>query len=271
MNPARPRLIHVQSAQTVGKNTRRIVFTSPELADYPCESAGVPFKLLLPHSGQNAPVMPERFENGRPVWERPSEKPISRTYTVRFFDRAERTLAIDFVLHGDNGPAAAFAAQAAPGQTVGITAPKRGSLLKPAAEYLMAGDLTALPAIAAMLEQLARSNPAARGKVFLLLPEPADLPELTRPAGIGIHPFFGGEEHNPAIAAAVAQSRPEDGDCYVWFAAEAALVATLRPIARQQWQLPPARCYAVPYWRKGEAEEVYHQKRHEFVDSDAQQ
>ncbi|UOP00648.1 siderophore-interacting protein [Kingella potus] len=251
------------------RHTRRIFFTSPELADYPCDGAGVPFKLLLPHSGQSEPKMPDRFANYRPQWDRPSEKPISRTYTVRRFDRAARILTVDFVLHGDNGPAAAFAAQAAPGQTVGITAPKRGTLLKPAAEYLMAGDLTALPAIAAMLEELAQQSPAARGKVLLLLPEAADLPELVRPAGIEILPFFGGSGQNPAIAAAVSQSRPAGGDCYVWFAAEAALVAALRPIARQDWGLPPARCYAVPYWRQGEAEEAYHEQRHAFVDNDA--
>ena len=48
-------------------------------------------------------------------------------------------------------------------------------------------------------------------------------------------------------------------------------VAALRPIARQDWQLPPARCYAVPYWRQGEAEEAYHQQRHAFVDSDGEE
>ena len=149
--PDRPRLIQVQSRRMLGTNMCRITFSGPELADYPCESNGVPFKLLLPRSGQAEPQMPEGFENGRPKWRDPSAKPYSRTYTVRRFDAGKCLLEVDFVLHGDNGPAAAFAARALPGQTVGITAPKRGSILKPAAYYLLAGDLTALPAIAAML------------------------------------------------------------------------------------------------------------------------
>ena len=66
--------------------------------------------------------------------------------------------------------------------------------LKPAAEYLMAADLTALPTVAAMLEEITQSRPDARGTIFLLLPDEADLPELVRPAGIAVRPFIGGAE-----------------------------------------------------------------------------
>ena len=105
----------------------------------------------------------------------------------------------------------------------------------------------------------------------LLLLDPADLPDDFRhPPGITVRTFIGGAEQNAAIVEAVGQAEPENADCYVWFAAEAELVAALRPIARQTWKLPPARCYAVPYWRQGEAEEAYHQKRHAFVDGDAE-
>ena len=119
-----------------------------------------------------------------------------------------------------------------------------------------------------MLEQMPSE---ARGQVFLLLPDPADLPDDFRHLpGITVRTFIGGAEQNAAIVEAVGQAEPENADCYVWFAAEAELVAALRPIARQTWKLPPARCYAVPYWRQGEAEEAYHQKRHAFVDGDAE-
>ena len=119
-----------------------------------------------------------------------------------------------------------------------------------------------------MLEQMPSE---ARGQVFLLLPDPADLPDDFRhPPGITVRTFIGGAEQNAAIVEAVGQAEPENADCYVWFAAEAELVAALRPIARQTWKLPPARCYAVPYWRQGEAEEAYHPKRHAFVDGDAE-
>ncbi|WP_373745843.1 siderophore-interacting protein, partial [Neisseria dentiae] len=86
-DPHRIRLIRVQSWHDVGKHLRRIVFNSPELADYPFRCNGAPFKLLLPREGKSAPVLPESFEKGRPRWADPADKPYSRTYTVRAFNR----------------------------------------------------------------------------------------------------------------------------------------------------------------------------------------
>lgn len=79
--------------------------------------------------------------------------------------------------------------------------------------------------------------------------------------------FTGGSGQYAAVAEAVRAARPHSEDCYVWIAAEAGLTAALRDIARNEWQLPAARCVAVPYWRMGEAEESYHNKRHEFIDN----
>ena len=64
----RLRLIQVQSWQDIGKHLRRIVFHSPELADYPFRCTGAPFKLLLPHEGQRAPVLPlpTKSKSGKP-------------------------------------------------------------------------------------------------------------------------------------------------------------------------------------------------------------
>lgn len=266
-DPHRVRLIQVQSWHDVAPHLRRIVFHSPELADYPFRCNGAPFKLLLPRAGQDAPVLPQRFENGRPVWENPGDKPYSRTYTVRGFDAAACTFSVDFVLHGDNGPASAFAERVKAGQTVGINAPRntKDPMLLPAAEYLLAGDLTAVPAIQSMLEDM---DAAARGQVVLLLPDEADLPaDFACPEGVGHSVFAGGAEQYAAVAEAFRAARPQSADCYVWIAAEAELTARLRAIARGEWQLAPARCVAVPYWRRGEAEEVYHRKRHEFMDA----
>ena len=263
--PKRPRLISVQSWHDLSPNLRRIVFHSPELADYPFECNGAHIKIFLPLPGQNEPVMPEMGERG-PRWPDKSTAPYKRSYTLSAYDREACTLSIDFVLHGDNGPASAFAEQVQPGQTIGVSPPagKRG-LLEAAPCCLLAGDLSALPAITAMLADMAADT---RGCVLLWLPEAADLPELAKPEGMEIRLFT--DADSDPLGKLVRQAegwQPCGGDSRVWFAGEAEMVAALRPIARIKWQLPAARCYAVPFWRRGDNEETYHQQRHDFMDS----
>ena len=50
-NPKRARLIQVQSWHDLSPHLRRIVFHSPELADYPFTRNGAHIKILLPRAG----------------------------------------------------------------------------------------------------------------------------------------------------------------------------------------------------------------------------
>lgn len=268
MTPNRPRLVEVASWQDVSPHLRRIVFHSAELADYPYTFNGAPMKIFLPAEGQTVPEFPEMTPTG-PKWTEGAVRPFVRTYTVRDFDREANTLTIDFVLHGDEGPASAFAERVQTGQTIGVGAPRgRDAMLKPAAEYLMVGDLTALPAIESMLLDM---NADARGNVFVLLPENETLPATLRhPQGVRVHTIYAEPAQYPQIIGQVRQARPNGDDCCVWIAGEAAMVGALRDLVRKEWAYSAKQCYAVPYWRLGEAEEKYHQKRHDFMDSDAE-
>lgn len=84
----------------------------------------------------------------------PGERPQMRDYTPRRYNAEAGTLELDFVLHGD-GPASSWAAQATPGDKLVIGGP-RGSLIVPMAFdwYLLAGDETAIPALARRIEEL---------------------------------------------------------------------------------------------------------------------
>ncbi|MBG6237574.1 NADPH-dependent ferric siderophore reductase [Mycetocola sp. CAN_C7] len=102
-----------------------------------------------------------------------------RTYTVRNPRPAVGEVDIDFVLHGDGGPASAWASTASPGDEIVIVGPdgrseQRGGIeWKPgeARVVLLAGDETALPAICAILESL----PAGiRGQAFIEVPHSDD-------------------------------------------------------------------------------------------------
>lgn len=266
-NPKRARLIQVQSWHDLSPHLRRIVFHSPELADYPFTRNGAHIKILLPRAGQSKPVLPDITPQG-PRWPDKAAAPYKRSYTLSAFDRTECTMTIDFVLHNSNGPASHFARSVQAGQSIGVSAPA-GSRDMPAscAHAVIAGDLSALPAISAMLAEM---HPHSRGDVWLWLPEAADLPApLPKPAAINVHLFSGNAPDTvAAIAAQIAALPQPPSDCRCWFGGEAQLVAALRPIARVQWRLPAAHCYAVPFWRRGEDEEQYHRQRHVFMDAD---
>src|SRR5262245_15826988 len=50
-------------------------------------------------------------------------EPTLRTYTVRRIDTEAREIAIDFVVHGDEGVAGRWAAAAQPGEKLGVRGP----------------------------------------------------------------------------------------------------------------------------------------------------
>jgi NADPH-dependent ferric siderophore reductase len=91
----------------------------------------------------------------------PTEAGVARRhYTVRRFDRDELRLDIQFVLHGD-APAARWARQAQHGDALTAEGPRGRTAVSGAADWrLFTGDETALPGIAAMIEQLPKGERA---------------------------------------------------------------------------------------------------------------
>lgn len=96
------------------------------------------------------------FQPGEIREEKPREMwPVTRTYTIRRFDQQSGEMDVDFVLHGDTGLAGPWAAQAQAGDIIGFAGP--GGAWKPEDGYehfVLAGDESAAPAIAAAMEAL---------------------------------------------------------------------------------------------------------------------
>ncbi|MCZ2402578.1 siderophore-interacting protein [Paenarthrobacter sp. Z7-10] len=110
--------------------------------------------------------------------------PATRTYTIRWVNPAKGELAIDFVVHGDEGLAGPWAAAARPGDRLIISGPGGAYRPNPDADwYLMAGDESALPAIAAAVESLPTS---AVGHVFLEVDGDADVQSIAAPEAVEI-------------------------------------------------------------------------------------
>ena len=110
-----------------------------------------------------------------------------RTYTVRAIDTEECRLDIDFVAHGDGGPAARWLTSARPGDQLVVIGPDArsphngvGIDWRPgdARELLLVGDETAAPAIASILEALPTG---CRARAFIEVPSAEDALELRLP------------------------------------------------------------------------------------------
>ncbi|MGH3430377.1 MAG: siderophore-interacting protein [Mycobacteriales bacterium] len=122
-----------------------------EYVDNGCADAYV--KLAFPPPGV---TYPESMDLGAIRAEYPREQwPKTRTYTVRYLDPQAGELALDFVVHGNQGLAGPWALTVQPGDDMLIAGP--GGSYAPAAAvdwHLLVGDESALPAISSALEHI---------------------------------------------------------------------------------------------------------------------
>ena len=171
-------------------------------------------------------------------------EPVRRDYTPRHYDADARELTIEFALHGD-GPAAAWAAQAQPGQRVVIGGP-RGSFVVPTdyAWHLLVGDDTALPAISRRLEELPAGTHAI---VIVQLADPLDRRALPSAAEVALTWV----DDSAALVAAVRGLELPGGEGYAWCAGEAATMATLRRILVDEKGHDRHAIRASAYWKQG--------------------
>lgn len=184
--------------------------------------------------------------------------PYTRTYTLRWVDQAAAELAIDFVVHGDDGLAGPWAAKAQPGDPLTFTGPGGAYNPSPDADwYLFAGDEAALPAIAAGLEALPAD---ATGLVFLEVDSDADIQPLAAPAGVAVTWLF--REGVPAgssnlLVDAVAGAEWPDGTVDVFAHGERGYMKALRDVFFTQRGLDRRQVSLSGYWAQGRVEDVF--------------
>ncbi|MGK5111090.1 MULTISPECIES: siderophore-interacting protein [unclassified Geodermatophilus] len=242
-------VLTVASVAHVTPSVRRVLLSGTPAA---VAAAGPTVSLLVPRVGDPAPHWPAVARDGRIVWPAGSHGVSLRSYTARRQDPDRGEVEIDFVLHGD-GPAAAWAAAAAPGSVVAVAG---GGPLgeRPAGWLLLAGDETALPAITRILAEAA---PATRGVALVEVAEVAEEQPLPAPEGVEVrwlHRLGTPPGESTLLADAVAAlERPDGEDLFAWVAAESATVRTVRGDLRGRWGLGRAQHHAIGYWRRGRA------------------
>lgn len=207
-------------------------------------------KLMLPPAPGRPLVLPT-LQDGRVSWPADlsdADRPVMRDYTPLHFDAQALELDLEFALHGE-GPAAAWAASARPGDEVGLGGP-RGSMVLPAGHdaYVLAGDESALPAIARRLAEL----PA--GTQVIALIEVASSEEqraLTSAAQVHLR-WLVRDDAAPGqrLLQAVRETPLPKGTAFLWAAGEALTMAELRAHWLGQGQ-PAALMRVSAYWRQG--------------------
>lgn len=259
--PITTRCLEVLRVADVTPGMRRVTLGGEGLAAHTAPS-GMPveafrsdtfddeFKLLLTHPDLTEPLVPQQGD-GRLVWPR-DPKLVMRTYTVRRWDPAAGEVDVDFVCHGV-GAATTWAMRARPGDRVHIAGPKSSAGHPLGVDWtLIAGDETALPAIARWLEEW---PDGARAQVFIEIGEDSHRQDLVVPGGVELTWLSrdGAEPGTTTLMFDALRAAPWwPGDVFAWVAGEARTLVPIRRWLRNDKELPREAVEVTGYWRRSE-------------------
>ena len=218
---------------------RRVTLHGPELTGFISLGTDDHVKLLFATTPEEQAVL----EDFTPGGNSEGPRPAMRDYTPRRYDPVSGELDIDFVLHGD-GPAATWAEQVQPGQSLYIAGP-RGSMIVPDMfdSYLLIGDETALPAISRRLESLPAGR---RALVVVEIQDDAERQTLESAAYIEVVWVVRGQQD---LVQVVAGLQLPAGELYAWVATESALSRRIRRVLLDDLGINEAAMKAAGYWR----------------------
>jgi NADPH-dependent ferric siderophore reductase len=284
--------VTVSAVRRVSPSFIRVTFAGDCLTSFADNGYDQRIKLCLPvpaHGFDHLPTDEDWWSRWRAL---PDDRrnPI-RTYTAAAVRADTGEVDVDMVVHGDGGPASCWVLTAEAGDPLVLLGPNAehdgdhgGLEFRPPAgvrRLLIAGDETAVPAVAAILAGLSED---ARGEVVLEVPTPDDVLPLATPAGVRVTWVSrdGGHDYGaPLVAAvrhvvagqpvpagvrAVVDELEPDGDIwevpeegavgerYAWLAGESAAITTLRRHLVKELGWDRKSVAFMGYWRQGRAE-----------------
>ena len=190
--------------------------------------------------------------------------PARRRYTVRRWDDATGELTLDFVVHGDAGAGGPWAATAAVGDALVFEGPGGGYRPDPEADWhLLAGDESALPAIAASLETV----PAGRRAVVrLVCGGPDHEIDLDCPGDLDLAWLHRtGADDTTLLARSVEALDFPAGRVHVFVHGEAEEIRAVRRHLLAERGVGRADMSCSPYWRRTMADEEWRRVKRDFV------
>ncbi|MEM1053526.1 MAG: siderophore-interacting protein [Pseudomonadota bacterium] len=222
----------VAASQRVSPSMHQITLAGEALRDFPQAQDGGYFKLILEKGGL-------------------LKKDLMRTYTIR--RQRETEIDVLFALHGDHaaGPATSWALGANIGDPMTIRGPGPA---KPSPEtcgfYLIAGDMSALPAISANLEAMDRD---AKGVAVLEIQHEEDAVRIDAPKGLELRWIVNREPgHHPELLVnALREVELPQVEVAGWAACEFEGMKKLRAFLREELGIAPRNLYTSSYWKLG--------------------
>ncbi|UOZ10071.1 siderophore-interacting protein [Amycolatopsis sp. WQ 127309] len=261
---ARPALTYhrarVTMVRPITPHTVRVTFEAATFAEVPAGAPDQYVKVFFPRPGQETPNLPD---TGSDVlsWYRTylampdGVRPPMRTYTVRAHRPRFAEIDVDFVLHGDTGPASAWASRVTPGDRVAFLGP-HGLYDVPAGTdwQLLTGDETALPAIGAIIEQLPAG---ARLSAYIEVSGREERQTFETRGAVEVHWLVrGARPHGEALLEAVRAATFPSGTPYAWVSGEAGVVKLVRRHLVRERDVDKRRICFTGYWRLGMSEEA---------------
>ncbi len=244
-----PRILTVNDAFYLTANMIRVVFKGPELAGIFDGCAGANCKIFLPTKGQSREDFIAQFTDGPP--------PAKRTYTVRAYRADVQEMDIDFVAHGDEGPASAWAIRAKAGDFLGFAGPSEVKIKDFYADwYLISADMSALPVASAAIEAMPRD---AKGVAIFEVISSDDVQKLDIPKGMDVHWLIQGDPHKASTAQEdfIRNMDWPSGVVQTCVAGESGVIKAIRGYFTKDRALPREDVYISGYWKIGLIEDQH--------------
>ncbi|MEM8857311.1 MAG: siderophore-interacting protein [Chloroflexota bacterium] len=244
-----PRLLIVDRVVYVTPNMIRVTFAGDVLKGIPMDCAGANCKLMLPETDQDRKTFEHELNEG--------PKPTTRTYTVRAIRPDPLEMDIDFVAHGENGPASKWAMNAKPGDFCGFAGPGTAKITEFYADwYLIAADMSALPVAGATLE--AMPDDAKGVAIFEVLCD-EDIQDIDTPAGIESFWIVTPDPYKASYEqeALIRKLDWPEGVIQTCIAGESSVIRSLRDYIHNEKKLARKDTYISGYWKIGLIEDEH--------------
>ncbi|MCU1405009.1 MAG: NADPH-dependent ferric siderophore reductase [Glaciihabitans sp.] len=262
--PQRPQtVLAVESTEWLSPHLVRVIVGGDGFANFQTNGATdkyVKVFFVKPQLGLTPPYDVETLRAILPQ----EDWPVVRTYTVRWVDEVAQKLAIDFVVHGDEGIAGPWAASAVAGDLIAFAGPGGAYSPDPVTQWhVLAGDESAIPAMASALEAM---GPDARGVAYIEVDTVNDVLDLAAPDGVDLHWVFRDGQYRTTLLAESIDGGPwpEHTSIQAFMHGEREAMKALRVVLRRRG-LTREQISLSGYWARGRTEDAFQAEKREPI------